>query len=201
MPSTRSAPSWQASRRKWHLLWKVFRRQEYTELDNWWRHRGSFSKLTASFEVLANGESEMLFYITQTFQTLKWILQVKTSSGLYIHCSTTSVQFSSVAQSCPTLCDSVNRSMPALKKHSRDKLLKYNRSSLWNSWKLKFTNFQGKPWGVKCGVLWLFVSKQIFQKKKFTYIFHSQEAEKTNETLALNNIGGVHFSAILSKCS
>ena len=65
---------------------------------------------------------------------------------------------------------SLHCNIPALKKHSRDnKLLKYNRSSLWNSWKLKFTNFQWKPRRVKCSVLWLCFQKDLTRKKKLIF--------------------------------
>ena len=41
------------------------------------------------------------------------------ASGPIISCYFSSVQFSSVTQSCPTLCDPMNRSMPGLPVHQQ----------------------------------------------------------------------------------
>ena len=43
--------------------------------------------------------------------------QVSCTAGRFFTTSATSVQFSSVAQSCPTLCDPTNRSTPGLPVH------------------------------------------------------------------------------------
>ena len=43
-----------------------------------------------------------------------WILNFKYNLKLYYASPQTTVQFSSVAQSCPTLCDPMNRSTPGL---------------------------------------------------------------------------------------
>ena len=48
---------------------------------------------------------------------LKWISKHPLPSSLSLLPSTLSVQFSSVAQSCPTLCDPMNRSTPGLPVH------------------------------------------------------------------------------------
>ena len=55
---------------------------------------------------------EVIWYNNDRFLQRQCILQLWGSSALYV-----SVQFSSVAQSCPTLCDPVNHSTPGLPVH------------------------------------------------------------------------------------
>ena len=59
----------------------------------------------SAFDHLNNGTGK----VSPLYKTL-WIL-------LYLDCQFSSVQFSSVAQSCPTLCNPMNRSMPGLPVH------------------------------------------------------------------------------------
>ena len=71
---------------------------------------------------------ELIFYMT--FNFFLWIL----SSLLFLnviyawHLVATSVQFSSVTQSCPTLCDPMNRSMPGLSVHHQ--LLEFTQTHI-----------------------------------------------------------------------
>ena len=46
-------------------------------------------------------------------------IPIHTAIYLYIHCYIPTVQFSSVAQSCPTLCDPMNHSVPGLPVHQK----------------------------------------------------------------------------------
>ena len=59
-----------------------------------------------------SGDKEQLLIGTINFKVSKYS-KLDCIDG----CMTVSVQFSSVAQSCPTLCDSMNRSTPGLPVH------------------------------------------------------------------------------------
>ena len=66
------------------------------------------------------GKSNMETYITICKIDGQWEFAVclrELKQGLCINFS--SVEFSSVAQSCPTLCDSMNHSMPGLPVHHK----------------------------------------------------------------------------------
>ena len=55
------------------------------------------------------------FYVAVIFSS--YYFPILTFVGLYLYFLPFSVQFSSVAQSCPTLCDPMNRSTPGLPGH------------------------------------------------------------------------------------
>ena len=59
---------------------------------------------------------DLVHRIINSWTQLKWL---STQSGAAITTIQFSVQFSSVTQSCPTLCDPVNRSMPGLSVHDQ----------------------------------------------------------------------------------
>ena len=55
------------------------------------------------------------FHIRKSVNVIPHINNMKTENHMII--SISSVQFSSVSQSCPTLCDAMNRSTPGLPVH------------------------------------------------------------------------------------
>ena len=73
----------------------------------------------------ARGQGEELYWVTTKSNTASLLIRTPSFqepemsfSATICHCHNyTSVQFSSVAQSCPTLCDPMNRSMPGLLVH------------------------------------------------------------------------------------
>lgn len=68
---------------------------------------------------------------------------------------------------------SLHCNIPALKKHSRDnKLLTYNRSSLWNSWKLKSSQIFSENHEEWNGAFCDSVSKKILPKKLTFFTFN-----------------------------
>ena len=72
-------------------------------------------------------------------------------------------QFSSVAQSCPTLCDPMNRSMPGLPVHHQ--LPEFTQTHVHY---LAVTGREKWGWGIAFIHLWVF-----FKKYKYTLIYMS----------------------------
>ena len=58
-----------------------------------------------------------VFTVTKLWKQLKCLLMNKCMKKIYVKCIQWNVQFRSVAQSCPTLCDPMNRSTPGLPVH------------------------------------------------------------------------------------
>ena len=84
---------------------------EYRMLRLWGLYIGHIHCLKTPFSVLTSWLMYLLNYCSE------WLEAEQKGSGAGIFCLRCSVQFSSVAQSCPTLCNTTNRSMPGLPVH------------------------------------------------------------------------------------
>ena len=65
-----------------------------------------------SLKVVDTVAATLIYLVTDLFQQIYTGLELGNSQLFTSHPSLFPFQFSSVAQSCPTLCDSMNRSMP-----------------------------------------------------------------------------------------
>ena len=70
-----------------------------------------------SLKVVDTVAATLIYLVTDLFQQIYTGLELGNSQLFTSHPSLFPFQFSSVAQSCPTLCDSMNRSTPGLPVH------------------------------------------------------------------------------------
>ena len=94
----------------WEFFFLDFRQQHFHHVFTWWRKNAGFSP--SSYK-----DTNPMYHGDPTLMTsYKTQLPPKVSNSKHHHIGD-SVQFSSVAQSCPTLCDLMNRSTPGLPVH------------------------------------------------------------------------------------